>query len=131
MAAANREAGITVHGGRELRKALEAAGEEAVQGLKGLNKEVAEIVAEEARKRAPVLSGKMRGSIKAFGTKSAARVKVGKKSVPYAAVIQWGWPAHSIESNPFMTDALAAKKSEVLETWEKGIDKLLNENGLR
>lgn len=131
VSSANREPGITIHGGLELRRAFEAAGDDAINDLKTLNKEVAEIVAEEARRLAPFRSGKLKTTIKAFGTKSKARVKLGNKSTPYAAIIQWGNPIRNIEPNPFMTDALANKRQEVLDTWEIGLEQLLEENGLR
>ena len=130
MPAANREAGISIHGGLELRRAFEAAGGDAINDLKVLNKEVAEIVAEEARRLSPYRSGDLRKSIKAFGTKSKARVKLGNNDTPYAAIIQWGNPNRNIEPNPFMTDALANKRQEVLDTWEIGLEQLLEENGL-
>lgn len=58
--------------------------------------EISEAAAGFARMAVPVRSGKLRGSIKASKSKLRAGVSLGKKAVPYAHPIVWGWPAHHI-----------------------------------
>jgi len=96
--------------------------------LKHLHKEVASIVADEAEQRVPVQSGRLKGSIRPLGSQKQGRVAAGKKSVPYAGPIHFGWPRRNITPQPFLTDALDRRKNEVLDTWldlqEQLIDKV-------
>ena len=121
---------VTIHGGTELRRALkEAAGD--TDDLKRLNVEIAEMVADEARRLVPVRSGKLKGSIKARGAASKARVTAGSKRVPYAMVNHWGWPQRNIDGTFFITQAMENKKTEVLDFYEIELEQILHENGLK
>ncbi|WP_428639693.1 HK97 gp10 family phage protein [Schaalia sp.] len=94
---------VTVDGARELRRQLKAAGDD-LSDLKATHQRVARIAADGAEALAPVRTGRLRQSIRSAGTKTAAIVRVGKKSVPYAHAIQWGrkiWPsARGPQPNP-------------------------------
>lgn len=126
--------GISINGGRELRRALKKA-EGNLDDLKDAHAKVAAIVAETAKALAPKKSGKLAGSIRPNAGQRYARVSVGnnrktKSGVPYAGPIHWGWPTGSpklpkklrniqsrewfIAPNPFVVDA--AQKSEPLWT---------------
>ena len=130
MAQAKAPLSVTVYGGRELRKALkETAGD--TDDLKELNKKIAEIVVDEAVKHVPVRSGKLKASIKAFGAATKARVTAGRKSLPYATVIHWGWPQRNIEASLFLTKAMEIKQPEILDAYHNGLEKILDKNGLK
>lgn len=58
--------------------------------VKGALNEVAELVAVEARKRAPVKSGRLKRSIRANSTTGKARVSEGSRAVLYAGFIDYG-----------------------------------------
>jgi len=120
---------VTVFGGVELRRALKAAADDT-NDLKQMNKAIAEMVAEEARWRVPFRSGDLRRSIKAWGAASKARVTAGNKNVPYAMVNHWGWPQRNIEGTFFITEALDAKRKEILDFYEIEVEQILRERGL-
>jgi|TARA_R100001163_G_C5047176_1_gene184360 hypothetical protein len=121
---------VTIYGGTELRKALkEAAGD--TDDLKRLNVEIAEMVADEARRNVPIRTGTLKGSIKAFGAASKARVTAGSKRVPYAMVIHWGWPQRNLEGSFFITNAMEKKQEEILDYYEIELEQILHENGLK
>ena len=122
---------IGVEGARELRKALKTVGDEAKAGLKDVNVEVAEIVARAAVTRVPSRSGALRETVRAAGAQTRASVKAGFKKVPYAGVIHFGWPARKIAPQPFLYDALDARRDEVVDTYANGMADLLRKNGLR
>ena len=122
---------VSVEGARELRKALKTVGDEAKAGLKDVNVEVAEIVARAAVTRVPARSGALRETIRAAGAQTRASVKAGFKKVPYAGVIHFGWPARKIAPQPFLYDALDARRDEVVDTYANGMADLLRKNGLR
>jgi hypothetical protein len=122
---------VSVEGARELRKALKTVGDEAKAGLKDVNVEVAEIVARAAVTRVPARSGALRETVRAAGAQTRASVKAGFKKVPYAGVIHFGWPARKIAPQPFLYDALDARRDEVVDTYANGMADLLRKNGLR
>ncbi len=122
---------VSVEGARELRKALKTVGDEAKAGLKDVNVEVAEIVARAAVTRVPSRSGALRETVRAAGAQTRASVKAGFKKVPYAGVIHFGWPARKIAPQPFLYDALDARRDEVVDTYANGMADLLRKNGLR
>ena len=130
MAQGQAPLSVTIHGGTQLRRALkETAGD--TDDLKELNKKIAEIVVDEAVKLVPVRSGKLKASLKSFGAASKARVTAGRKSLPYATVIHWGWPQRNIEGSFFLTNAMEKKQPQILETYHDELDKILDKNGLK
>ncbi len=126
--AAGKSARIQVTGAKELRVALKRMGAD-VKDLSVIHREAAEDVASAARQRAPVLSGALQGSIRAKGTKTRGTVTAGGRGLPYAGPIHFGWPAHSIAPNPFIFDALDARKDEVVQRYERRIGDLVERVG--
>lgn len=119
-----RPARIEVEGARELRAALKKAGDDAAD-LKDANEAAGEIVADEARVLVPKgATGRLETSIRASRAKGSATVKAGTSVVPYAGVIHFGWPAHNMEPQPFLFDALDARRSDVIAAYQTAIDKI-------
>lgn len=67
--------------------------------LGAANAEAAAGVAAAARVRAPVRTGRLRGSIHAAGTRSAGTVTA---TAVYARPIHYGWPARGITAQPYL-----------------------------
>lgn len=101
--------GVRVEGARRLRSTLRAAGA-SLTDLKDANRRAAGIAAGASRPLAPVRSGRLAASVRSSGTVSAGIIRAGRKSVPYAAPIHWGWPSRGIKATPFLT--LGAQTSE-------------------
>ena len=120
----SRDAGIKVEGQRELRKTLRAAGDD-LEDLKAAHKAAAEIAAGGSRPLAPVRSGDLAGTIRAGGTKTSAVIRAGKKVVPYAGPIHWGWPARGIEPHPFLADGAQRTEPQWVELFYQALDKAL------
>lgn len=99
-------------GAATLRRTLRQAGED-LEDLKEANSRAAKVVEGAAHQDVPKVTGKLDSTIRSSGTKTAGIIRAGRKSVPYAGVVQWGWPAHNITPQPFATDA--AKRTE--PTW--------------
>jgi hypothetical protein len=125
---AGTTARVQVTGAKELRRALVRM-EKDVKDLTPINREAAETVATEARSTVPVLSGALRRTIKSSATKTKGVVRAGAKGIPYAGVIHFGWPAHNIEAQPFIFDALAKSESEVVEKYQRRIADLVERLG--
>ena len=125
---AARQTGVKVTGAAELRRALRRMGDDLAD-LKAVHREASEMVAGEARSGAPVLTGRLRKTIRSGATKTRAYVSAGRKAVPYAAPIHFGWPARNIEAQPFLYDASDAKAEDVAALYIKRVDELVRRVG--
>ncbi|KAB7789460.1 HK97 gp10 family phage protein [Bifidobacterium cebidarum] len=96
--------------------------------LKSVNRQAADLAAPAVRSRAPHgKSGKLAASIRAGATQKAGVVRAGRKSVPYAGVINYGWPKRHIRPRTFVNDAVAATEPEWTRLYEQFIRKTLNQ----
>lgn len=91
------ERAIEVHGLREFRRELKRLGEEFPKEMRQANRDAAELVVPEARRRAPKgpHEGKpavqpVAASIKAGGTQRAGYVAIGGARSPHAPVYEFG-----------------------------------------
>ncbi len=117
---------MRVRGAGELRKQMKKAGVD-MQEMKDAHREVADIVAKRGKGDAPVGdSGKLAQSVRATGTQRAAVIRAGRKSVPYAGPIHWGWPARNIAAQPFLTEAAEATEPAWTGTYLAAVDKILD-----
>src|SRR5262245_52256252 len=95
---------VEMEGSRELRRTLRAAGDDLTD-LKDAHAQVASLVAPRGRSNAPFRTGRLAGTVRGSGTKTAALLRAGFASVPYAGVREWGWPARNQEATPFLVPA--------------------------
>lgn len=98
------EVGVRVDGGRRLRATLKAAGDD-LSDLKAAHTEAAQIAARVGQSAAPRRSGRLAGSVRGSGSKTAATIRAGKKALPYANPIHWGWFKRHIKPNPWLSRA--------------------------
>jgi len=125
--------GIQVTGLRELRRELKRVSAQLPRELAKVNHEAAEIVAAEARRRAPVRSGKLRGSVRALRQQARGVVAAGSARVPYAGVQEFGGTVprfHSasrttIPAQPYVYPALGAKRDEVIDAYGEALGDLM------
>lgn len=123
---------VRIDGIKDIRRSVNRLGKDldkdAAKGaLKDMNREAAETVKKVAVGLVPVRTGKLAATIRASGTQKSARVRAGVKRVPYAGVIHFGWPAHKISPQPFLYDALDARKNDVVDIYEKRLSALIRE----
>lgn len=120
---------IQVTGAKELRRALKRMDAD-LKDLTRINKSAAEIVARTARERAPVLTGRLRNTIKVGATRTRGTVSAGNRgNVPYAGPIHFGWPQRNISPQPFIYDALDERRSEVVELYQTRVADLVTRVG--
>lgn len=93
---------VKVEGARTFRRTLRRAGDDLSE-LRAAHAAVAGLVASAARP--PVRSGRLAATVRPAGTKTAAIVRAGFATVPYAGPVHWGWPDRGIEAQPFAVDA--------------------------
>lgn len=104
---------IRVEGLNRLVRVLRDLNPELVAELKAGNRELAARVAAEASSKAPRRSGELAVSIRAGVTQRSGVVRAGKAKVPYAGPIHFGWPRRNITPNPFLWEALDARRTEI------------------
>jgi hypothetical protein len=123
---AGKPAGVAYRFGPEataFRAKLQQMGIELTD-FKTINRLIAENVMGEAKGRAPVDDGTLRGDIRGGASKTRAYVSVGRKKIPYAGPIHFGWPARNIEAQPFLYEAMDARADEVQKVYAKRVDEL-------
>src|SRR5215468_8032398 len=94
--------------------------------MKDVHGQIAQIQATAGQSLAPKRTGMLAGSIRP--TRQAARVviKAGGARVPYAAVIHWGWPAHGITANPWLSRAAQQTEPTWTTVYADGVQKILD-----
>jgi phage gpG-like protein len=124
---------IRVTGLKQNVRALKTYAEELPAEVKALNQEAAKLVAREGVRRAPVGdTGNLARSVRMSSTPTKATVLAGSNAVvPYAGVIHFGWPDHNIEPQPFLYEALDARRREVMEMFDLRIKAISERVGAR
>ena len=150
--------GVRVVGLRQFQKQLTALGDDAVDELKRAHLEAAKIVEGEAKRivprhgstsvisgtpywrTPPHASGNMANTIRSAGQRRGGYVRAGRKSVPYAGPVHFGWPSRPnpakgwqggpIRPNPFLYDALDKRREEVANAFARYIDDIRRQNRL-
>lgn len=121
-----QEIGVRVEGGRQLRAGL-AAVEGGLSDLKDTHKEVAQIAANASADLAPAVSGKLKRTIRAAGTKTAGVIRAGTKRVPYAGPIHWGWGRRHIRGSFFLSDGAKSTEGRWVRAYQDKVDELINQ----
>ncbi len=122
------EGGVEVRGLAELQAGLR----EVMAALQDLQvvQEIAADAADLAASFAPRRSGKLRASIKGNKSKNKATVKAGSARVPYAAAVNFGWPARNIAPRLFMQRADEVFKPRLPGLLQDAINRLIREGTL-
>ena len=121
---------LQIEGGRKLRRAFREVGDD-MSDLKELHKRLADDVADSAKRKVPVRSGRLERSVRGSGTKTAARVRAGNNrksgpsSVPYAGPIHFGWGARGIRPQPFLYDALDDRREAVVKAYDDQVREII------
>lgn len=118
---------VRVEGLRQVQRKLRAAGADA-EDMRDLMHTLGLMVIDGAHP--PARTGRLAGNLRAGKGKTKAVVRAGGARVPYAGVIHYGWPARGIRAQPYLTDALQARKQQVYAALERGLDDILARNGL-
>jgi hypothetical protein len=119
-----RPAHVEVEGRAELVRTMRAAGVD-MRELTKANRDAAAVVAPESAARTPRRTGRLAGTVKAGGTRSAAVVRIGSRTVPYAGPIVFGRAKHNIEPNPGPVDALEATESRWRPVYDHAIETII------
>lgn len=114
---------IKIRGLREVTRSLnQYAG--AVDDMKEANSKISAKVAQDAVSLSPKKSGNLARSIKGNRAKEKVQIKAGGARVPYAGVIEYGWPARNIEAQPYLRKAAYTNIRYVIEQFDSNLESL-------
>ena len=95
--------------------------------LKDVNRQAANIALPAVRTLTPRgKSGKLAGSIRVGATQKAGVIRAGRKSVPYAGVINYGWPKRGIKHSLFVKQGVAGTEGAWRRVYKQFIDKTMS-----
>lgn len=100
---------VAVQGERELRRRLRTI-ESGLDDLKAEHGWIAAFVHRRSQPGTPTRTGRLAGTGRSSGTKTASIVRYGGARAPYAAPIHYGWPARHIAAREWVINA--AQSSE-------------------
>jgi len=118
--AAGAPVGAEVHGLAETHRAF-ADLESDFSNLEETHRAAAEAAADRSRDLVPVVSGALRDTIHVEASKDGAEVLAGSATVPYAGVIEYGWPAHGIAAEPYLEPPLA-DPAQIEQVYQAKVD---------
>jgi HK97 gp10 family phage protein len=120
-----------ITGVKEVINDLRALSQDSREEMKETHRRAGDIVAAAAKPLAPVLTGRLSSTITSSPTQYQGRVRIGRgDSVPYAGPIHFGWPARRIRPQSFVYEALDSRREEVLQTYERRLNDLIDKNNL-
>lgn len=122
-------AAVQITGLRETVRRLERLGVDA-SDLREAFGEISREVVTEAASLAPYVTGSLAGSIRAGNTKNKSIVRAGRASVPYAGVINYGWPARGIAPTEFLTGPANKNPEAKRRRIEQNLDRLIRQHNL-
>ena len=67
------------------------------------------------------------GSLRVGATKRAGVIRAGRKAVPYAGPINYGWPKRHIRPRLFVNNGVASTESQWQKVYKDFIDKTLKQ----
>ncbi len=107
---------LMVVGQKRFVQTMRKAGAE-LDELKGVNREAAEIALPAVQALAPVSkTGRLSKSLRAGATKKAGVIRAGRKAVPYAGPVNYGWPGHHIKPRLYVNNGVARRRKRLDET---------------
>lgn len=112
---------VKVLGLNEVTRSLKQY-EGAADDLKEANAAIGSKVASTAKATAPYLTGNLASTIRANRAIKSVQIKAGTARVPYAGVIEYGWPARNIEAQPYLRRAAWDNINYVIDQYEANLE---------
>lgn len=120
---------VTVTGIEEVKASILKLANALEESL-DLNKELSTTLARKASTMAPRLSGALASSVVGNPSAEKAQIVAGNGAVPYAGVIEYGWPAKNIQAQPYLRPAVNDSMEYIIATYDKYIEKAVKKYDL-
>ena len=129
---------VQVKGAARLRRTLKAAGVDMKQ-LRDANRAAAASILPIAIGSAPVgqpqplhwarphTPGTLKSSLRVGATNRAGMIRAGRKSIPYAGPIHYGWAARGNKTNNWINEAVTRNENVWIRVYMDHIDDVLDQ----
>ena len=123
------EANISIQGVKEVKDSLDKMARSLESNL-DLNKELSTTLAQKASALAPRLTGALASSVVGNPSAEKAQIMAGSAAVPYAGVIEYGWPDRNIDAQPYLNPAVNDNMGYIIEKYNDSIQKAIKQYDL-
>lgn len=120
---------VTVEGVQEVVNTLDKFSKE-IKSNTELNKELSSTLSQKASAMAPRLTGALASSVVGNPSSDKAQIAAGNQAVPYAGVIEYGWPERNIEAQPYLMPAVNNNIGYIVERYNDSIQKVVKKYNL-
>lgn len=120
---------VDITGVKETQVILQKLAKELESNIE-LNKELSTTLAQKASNMAPRLTGALASSVVGNPSAEKAQILAGSDAVPYAGVIEYGWPAKNIQARPYLTTAVNQNMGYIVEKYNDSIEKAIKKYNL-
>jgi hypothetical protein len=120
---------ITISGVKEVTDTLNKLGRDIESNIE-LNKELSTTLSQKASAMAPKLTGALASSVVGNPSAEKAQILAGSAAVPYAGVIEYGWPLRNIEAKPYLNPAVRDNMGYIIEKYKDSIQAAIKQYNL-
>lgn len=103
---------------------------EDVKDAKVFSNDLGSAIIKDASAIVPRKTGALAASLGHTQTATGVQVYAGSQAVPYAGVIEYGWPARGRKEQPYLRPAVYNNIDSVVKKYEDGIDKTIRKYNL-
>lgn len=111
---------ITIQGIKEVTDSLNKMARDLESNTE-LNKELSTTLSQKASALAPRLTGALASSVVGNPSAEKAQIVAGSAAVPYAGVIEYGWPLRNIQAQPYLNPAVNNNIGYIVEKYNDSI----------
>ena len=123
------EANISIQGVKEVTDSLNKMARDLESNIE-LNKELSTTLSQKASALAPRLTGALASSVVGNPSAEKAQIMAGSAAVPYAGVIEYGWPDRNIDAQPYLNPAVKDNMGYIIEKYNDSIQKAIKQYDL-
>lgn len=120
---------ITVNGIKEVTDSLKKLNKDLESNIE-LNKELSTTLSQKASALAPKLTGALASSVVGNPSAEKAQILAGSAAVPYAGVIEYGWPDRNRNAQPYLNPAVNNNMGYIIEKYNDSIQKAIQKYDL-
>ena len=123
------EANISIQGVKEVTDSLDKLARDLGSNIE-LNKELSTTLSQKASAMAPKLTGALASSIVGNPSAEKAQILAGSAAVPYAGVIEYGWPKKNIQAQPYLTTTVNNNLGYIVAKYQNSITGMIKQYNL-
>ena len=120
---------ISIQGVKEVTDSLNKLSRD-LKSNTALNKELSTTLSQKASAMAPKATGALASSVVGNPSAEKAQIIAGSAAVPYAGVIEYGWPKRNITAQPYLTPAVHNNMGYIIEKYNESIKEAIKQYNL-